>query len=394
VALVLAGGGARGPYEVGALAELLPALEQRERPQILLGTSVGAINVAFLAANAAAPMAQIIADGLSLWRSVRFGQVLRPLVSVSEVARLGGYLGEVLGVRGARADSLLDPSPLTATLNDMIAFRQIHQNVEQGHLLAAAVVASSGATNLSVVFHDGGPHPPPDRRRGIEYVSTTLNEAHVRASAAIPLLFPAVAVQTHGARHWYFDGGTRLNTPIKPAIELGAGRVIVVALNSLAPRSLPRHERRPDALDGAGQIIQAVLVDPLVNDVHTLASINQMLADDSAAKVAAHERRTGRRRIPYILVAPQDPGEIGRVAAEVYERHFSSPLDLVRSPNLAGLGRLLSAGSSADHGELLSYLFFAEAFADRLIELGRRDAARWLRETHDEGHWQLGPLPD
>jgi NTE family protein len=325
---------------------------------------------------------------------VRFGQVLRPLVSVSEATRLGGYLGEVLGLRGARVDSLLDPSPLTETLNDMIAFRQIHENVEQGHLLAAAVVASSGATNLSVVFHDGGPDPPPDRRRGIEYVRTTLNEAHVRASAAIPLLFPAVAVDTDGARHWYFDGGTRLNTPIKPAIELGAGRVIVVALNSLAPRSDPRDEPRPDALDGAGQIIQGLLVDPLVNDVHTLASINQMLDDTSAAKVAAHERRTGRRRIGYILVAPQDPDEIGRIAAEVYQQHFGSAIDLVHSPNVAALGRLVSAGRSADHGELFSYLFFAEAFADRLIELGRRDAARWLREAHDDGHWQFGPLHD
>ena len=42
VALVLAGGGARGAYEAGALSVLLPVLKQRsERPRIVIGTSVG-----------------------------------------------------------------------------------------------------------------------------------------------------------------------------------------------------------------------------------------------------------------------------------------------------------------------------------------------------------------
>src|SRR5674536_401032 len=53
VGLVLAGGGARGAYEVGALSVLLPALEAAgQRPSVLVGTSVGAINIAYFAANA------------------------------------------------------------------------------------------------------------------------------------------------------------------------------------------------------------------------------------------------------------------------------------------------------------------------------------------------------
>jgi NTE family protein len=247
-------------------------------------------------------------------------------------------------------------------------------------------------TSLSVVFHDGGPTPASDTLRAIEYVQTELTEDHVRASAAIPLLFPAVAVGQGDERRWYFDGGTRLNTPIKPALKLGARRLIVIALNSLAPVREPKAQRRPGALDGATQLIQAVLVDPLVNDVHTLASINEMLGDSSEARVRAHERRTGRRRVPYMLIAPEDPSEIGRVAAEVYRRHYGSPFALLRSPNVAGLGHLLNAAASENHGELLSYLFFAEAFTERLIELGRRDAERWLSTTHDAGRWQVGPL--
>src|SRR5207244_5012046 len=61
VALVLAGGGARGAYEIGALSVLLPRLTERgERPNIMLGTSVGALNAAYLAAGAAEPIAQVV----------------------------------------------------------------------------------------------------------------------------------------------------------------------------------------------------------------------------------------------------------------------------------------------------------------------------------------------
>lgn len=393
VALVLAGGGARGAYEMGALAALLPELEDGERPGITIGTSVGAINTSYLAANADKSPDELVSGGLSLWRGLRYQQVLRPLVSVPEVRRLVEYVGEVVGLPRTRVRSILDPGPLRSTLAELIEFGRIGANVDAGHLLAAAVIATSGLTNLSVVFHKGGPNPKTDVQRGITYVGTELTEDHVRASAAIPVLFPAVPIDDV-VRRWYFDGGTRLNAPIKPALALGGRRVIVIALNSLVPRHDLKEAPRPDALDGATQFIQAVLVDPLVNDVHTLATINEMLLDDTEEQMRAHETRTGRHRIPYMLIAPEDPAEIGRVAAEIYRRHYGSPLDLVRSPNLAGLGRLLNVPTSPNHGELLSYLFFAEEFTERLIELGRRDAQRWLDDkTHDDGRWQLGPLP-
>ena len=85
------------------------------------------------------------------------------------------------------------------------------------------------------------------RSHAIDYVQTQLDDQHVRASAAIPILFPPVRVeQPRDARGWYFDGGTRLNTPIKPALDLGAERLVVVATDSVAePSSRPgRHDMR------------------------------------------------------------------------------------------------------------------------------------------------------
>ena len=59
---------------------------------------------------------------------------------------------------------------------------------------------------------------------------TRLLPTHALASAAIPLLFPAVRV----ASTYYADGGLRLNTPLAPALRLGADRVLVVAAGRCA----------------------------------------------------------------------------------------------------------------------------------------------------------------
>lgn len=392
VGLVLAGGGARGAYEIGALSTLLPRLEQDERPQIIVGTSVGAINCAYLAAHVDESPELVAIGGAGLWEEINYGSVLEPLVWPSEGMRALSYLREVLGSRRARTESVLDPTPLAKTLHKLIPFERIHTNVAAKRLIAAAVVATCGRTSTSVVFHDGGASPAKDLRRGISYLSTQLTKDHVRASAAIPLLFPAVPIEEPSGTRWYFDGGTRLNTPIKPALKLGAKRVIVIALNSLEHSRGRIGGPRPDALDGATQLIQAVLVDPLVNDVHTLATVNELLLDNSDAKERAHESRTQRRGVPYMLIAPEDPHEIGRVASEVYSDCFGSARAFVCSPNVSVLGHLLNASKNASHGELLSYVLFAKAFITRLIELGRRDAKRWLDETHDHGRWQVGAL--
>jgi NTE family protein len=385
VAVVLAGGGARGAYEIGALSALLPRLQERgERPRVIVGTSVGAINAAYLAATAADPVEQALEQGYRLWSEIGFEDVLKPLLSRSEFARALGSLGEFLGVPGAHLWSLLEPSPLARTLKARIPLARIHANVAGGALRAAAVVATAAHSGGSVVFHDGGGRVRDDRARAIQYVPARLRLDHVRASAAIPGVFPAVRVGTpRAAAGWYFDGGTRLNTPIKPALALGAERVVVIALNSLRSAAT---RGRPEALDGASQLAQAVLVDPLVHDVETLATINTILG-------ARGGRESRHKRVPYILVAPERPEEIGAIAARVYREHYAGLIDAASSPNVALLGRAFNAGHSPARGELFSYLFFAPEFARALMRRGREDAQRWLRRRHDEGPWRVRKPP-
>ena len=382
VGLVLAGGGARGAYEVGVLAELLPYLEERgERPGVIVGTSIGALNGAYLAATAHLPAEKSIDEGLKLWREVTYRDICDPLVSTGELWRLLVYLGELLGVPNAEVESLLDNSPMEDTVPERIEFDQLHANVENGALARLAVVATSYATGESVVFHHGrnGAAPPFDAKRNISYVATPIAPEHVRASAAIPVFFPAV--QLDGG--WFGDGGTRLNTPIKPALKLGAERVVVIGLNSSVPHKDPAVDR-PDIFDGATQFVQALLADQLTQDLQTLATENVLL----------HGAAVGDRRpVPYILVAPKERLEVGRLARDVYNEQLAGPLEraLPRTRDLAMLGHILGAGRNAVRGDLLSFLLFHRPFVDRLITRGRRDAERFIDDVGGGDPWRLDP---
>lgn len=387
VGLVLAGGGARGAYEIGALSVLLPELDRRgERPRVFVGTSVGALNSAFLAATADQPVAAVVAEAERIWRETGYREVLEPLVTLRSLGRGLRFSAQVLGLGSAHARSVVDPAPLGTTLRRLIPFDRLGANVEAGTIGAAAVVATSALSSRTVVFHHGGGALPRDAKRGIDYVATPLDLDHVRASAAIPALFPAIHVGSPAnATGWYFDGGTRLNTPIKPTLALGAQRVIVIALDSLDPGPAGlASEHQPDAVEGLGQFLQAVLVDPMVHDVRTLAGINE--------QVRAGASIPERSAVPYILVAPEKRGEIGEVAARVFDEHYTGLRAALGSRDLSALGRLVDGGADPTHGEILSLLFFAPEFAEALLELGRRDARRWLAATHDDGPWEIGQL--
>jgi len=394
IGLVLAGGGARGAYEAGVLSTLLPALEERgERPSVILGTSVGALTAAFAAATAHLPAADALKIGTDHWEQLEIEQVVRPILLQQAPKTALLYAGEVLGLPGARLRGLLDPAPLKKTLDDWIDWRRLHRNVRDGTLEAVGVVATAIATERSVVFAEGRPARDIKRSYAVDYVPTRLESAHVRASAAIPALFPGVRVDKPArARGWYYDGGTRLNTPIKPVLDFGVDRVIVVAAASIEQAKGPADGPQPDFADGALELIQATLVDPLIADVRMLGKINLLVEDGTSSASDAYRRERGKapyRRVPYIFVAPRERDALGQLADRVYDESFAG-LRSLRSPDVSLLSRLVG-GEGRPHGELLSYLFFEGEFAREAIALGRRDAQAWL-DARAGDPWQVGPL--
>ena len=402
--LVLGGGGARGAYSSGALSVLLPQVKDQVR--VIVGTSAGALISAFLVANWHRPTGEAIEDGLSFWRELRFVDVFAPLVALGGATRFMRYVGEFLPISSLHAPSVLNPEPLAGTLGRLVDFDRLGENIREQQV-ALGVVATPAHSNSSVVFHQGGiPRHPEDPLRGIEYVETPkLAPEHILASSAIPALFPAVRVTTPDqATGWYYDGGPRLNTPIKPALWLGAERVIVVALNAVAASRSAPPDSQPDFYVGAAHLLHTALGDPLAQDIRTLANRNGLIAAQRAAAgghpgtnlAAGQAQPDGVEEpvhpVPYIFIAPEDPAAIGEIARRVYRKHYKRPWK-AGTRDLWLLGQILDGGADAMHGELMSYVFFAGEFADELIKLGQSDAQRWIDE-HPADLWQLEPLPD
>ena len=398
---MLSGGGARGAYEIGALSVLLPELERLgQRPKVLIGTSVGAINAAFLAANAHLPAAEAVALARERWLDVSWEKVVDHLVGTSSVLTGARYAGTVVGLPGVELESLLDPAPLGRTLDRWLDWDAAHRNIASGALQSLALVTTSAMSARSVVFWESGGEGPVDSSAEIQYVETTLGTEHVSASAAIPIAFPAVEItEPSECAGYYFDGGTRLNTPLKPALDFGVDRVIVLATHSIDPRDDSNwHEagRAPDFGDAAVQLLFAALVDSLINDVRMLAKINLLLADGGGHQAREYRRARGRqphRQVPYMFIAPPTRDRIGDIASEVFAENFNGLGGFLRSGNIALLARLLG-GISEAHGELLSYLFFEPMFTAAAIEQGERDARAWLDRDWSEqgGPWLIEPV--
>jgi NTE family protein len=390
VAIVLPGGGARGAYEVGALSVLLPLLEARgERPVILCGTSVGAINATALGAVADRPADEAVEVLLAQWRGMRKGDVIKPLVGPGLGWTALRMLGEALEVPGVRVAGLLDPAPLRRSLDRWVDWDALHRNVRTGVIESACVVATSLARSGPVAFVDSVRRVPASRPADpLQYVPAVLDGEHVRASAAIPVLFPPVEVESPlpVAGH-YVDGGTRLNAPVAPALALGADRVVVIGFQPFQSRLDPAvgGVGAPRLADVAANILDGLLVDQVVDDLHRLATINSFIVDAPPGRGAADAYRAARGRKPYkkisyALVAPERRGELAAIADDVFDRRYAGMKGWLR-PDYPFMSRLLGGGRSPSRGELLSFLLFDEEHVERLIDLGRRDARRWL-ERH------------
>jgi NTE family protein len=183
-------------------------------------------------------------------------------------------------------------------------------------------------------------------------------------------------------REFYCDGGLRLNTPIAPALRLGATHVLAVALSRevrgvASPETGPAEPRPLGAAALLGKVLNAFLLDHVVNDLDVLARINAIMSDgvaaygdDFLAKVSdAARARGGETYRPVHCIALRPSEDIGRLAREhVRSGRFRGGALLAKQ-----LLRALYVGGDTD-ADLASYLLFDGGFARKLIEMGRADA--------------------
>ncbi len=385
-ALVLAGGGARGAYEAGVLAHLfehvLPELgPDRAGFDITSGTSVGAIHASYSAATTHLAAAERTRRLVDTWIGMELGQVLR-----IDARDLLGVPLRAMGIRSQRRDGnivggLVDVTPLEQLVERTVPWDALHANLNTGGGHALCISCTEVRSGRVTVFMDGPLADPAPwlHDPNANTITTPLTARHVRASAAIPFLFPSVRI----GERYYVDGGLRMNTPLSPALRLRAERVLVITLKHATEHDPEAPAYPEDVITQPafliGKVLDALTMDQLEHELHHVELINALLEQGvteygadfvERMNIAVRAKRgVGFRRVETLTLRPSE--DIGRIAADCRRRHGgTSSLGLLG----AFVAQVASRGVPSDEADLLSYLYFDGRFTQELVALGRQDA--------------------
>lgn len=363
--LVLMGGGARTAYQAGALQAIGHLWGQRsDRPsafpfQLLVGTSAGALNAAYLASKALDGLAGL-EDLANFWGHIRTEAVYHlPQTPLDKFSRWATALGLF---RSARAHAAaMNSLPLVNTLHRAIALERIDQALQSGVLQALAVTASSYSSGEHWTFcqtHDGRAIDWSSPGRRAEQQPITIE--HLMASSAIPFIFPSTPLWVDGGMAYFGDGSMRQISPLSSAVHLGADRILAIGVSQPQPSSPLAHSRttgRPSLGTIAGHAMASVFHDTLQADVEQIHRINQALDALPAALRAELPLRSAH-------VLTLQPSASLDALAQDHAHALPKPILRV----LEGLGALRGSGAA-----LASYLLFEPSFIQALMALGRAD---------------------
>jgi NTE family protein len=219
VAFVLSGGASLGAIQVGMLHALY---ERGIAPDVIVGTSAGAMNGAFIASRS---QTVATADALAaVWRDLRRGQVF-PLNPITGL----------LGFLGAR-DHLVPASGLLKLIASHVEHGDLEDLPIPLHVVAVDVI-SGEELRLS-------------RGRVVDAVL---------ASAAIPGVIAPVRWEDRAL----IDGGVANNTPISHAVELGAQQIYVLPTGHACALHEPPRGALAVALHAVSLLTQGRLVDDI-----------------------------------------------------------------------------------------------------------------------------------
>lgn len=230
-ALVLSGGGGRGAYHIGVIEALIEQgwMEDGKGPDILAGTSIGAINAAALALGLTVAQLQ---QHWMLMQTENVHQlsddvptILRPFMRfvlhsvltsesrsiahaelpLSERALSATGLLERLGhlFHTTPFRSLLDTKPWRNTLVQWMNFDRIN-SPESPTLLLTATNMQRGT--LEIFCNRQRKDQPP----------TTITLDHLMASSSIPAVYPWTTIENNN----YWDGAVVANTPLEAVIDM------------------------------------------------------------------------------------------------------------------------------------------------------------------------------
>jgi NTE family protein len=394
IAIVLSGGGARGAYEAGILHYIRTMLPQKVRYRnfdIQCGSSVGAINASYLAATAHDVKKQG-AEIRTLWENLRSENIYRrdkgAFLSFLGKTGKGVLLNFFSKNKMPHFQGFLDTSPFLPFIEKVMPWEMIPKNIEAGLIQALSVVATNVFTGRMELFID----KHPDLEYTGEYIVhfTPILPLHAKASAAIPIVFPTVQIDGIA----YTDGGLRLNTPMSPAIQLGADSLLVIGLHHRAKpgEKIPfhGHKGQPPSLGQVlGRVMNSIFLDRTQYDLEQLERINRIVdwgemvygktflsdLNDMLHKkqIRGDIANRGLKRIHVLRIRPSE--DIGELFSECHRKDPQKNLSsfekfLVRFLDIDPTGGI----------DFLSYISFTPDYLKKLLDLGFEDA----RKHHTE----------
>ncbi|MGL4939706.1 patatin-like phospholipase family protein [Shewanella sp.] len=361
-ALVLGGGGARAAYQVGVLKALVQCYPRNHSIpfKIISGTSAGAINGTSIATHASC--FHLGVRKLEwVWRHMETRKIYR--TSIPEVL---SHLAK-MALKGLQDDkvntdagSLLDNEPLRLLLNQLIDFKRIDRNIQNGALTALSVDTSCYNNSRSETFFQAARDIDNWTRARRSGIRKMLNTEHLLASSAIPLVFPSIKLN----QAYYGDGSVHQLAPLSSPIHLGATRLFIINLDSPHKHFPMELEYHPKTATIAGHLLDTVFSDTLNSDLERLERINHTLSlipDPSRAQLSLHPIKT-------LLIKPSE--DISKIAARYYE---DMPWAIKNLLSLIGIDR-------QSDSSIVSYLLFEKSYTSALIDLGYQDA---MAQFHD-----------
>jgi NTE family protein len=219
-AFVFMGGGSLGAVQVGMLRALMKA---GERPDFVVGASVGAINGAYFAG---APTSEGVEKLIQIWCVLRRAQVF-PITLKGALAWL------------RRSDNIVDPAPLRSLIEANLPFANLEQAAIPLHIVATDI------QGLPAVLSHGS---------AVEAIL---------ASAAIPGVFPMVSIDGVPL----MDGAIAARSAVRLAVELGASKVIVLQTGYACALTTPP----AGAVASAIHAITLLISWRLMHDLETLS---------------------------------------------------------------------------------------------------------------------------
>lgn len=337
-AFVLSGGGAYAAYEVGVMQALASGKSPASGftpvdPLVLTGTSAGAYNAAFLAAQPQFDIAQAVQSLAEVWMTRLAGDalgcsngVLRyrldPFTNLNPICFFGNPV-QMMADLGNDVAFLTNSfaERLTASLSSS---GRIEDRLARLIDISAFIVANLAELIPQTIPFQNIPASPRALRIAVTNWTNGTAEIfsnpdmmrpeaplYLAASAAIPGVFPPVEI----GQQTYVDGGVLMNTPLSPAIKAGAGTLHVIYMDPDLARVSDR--ALDNTLDTMERIWNLQNAQDLTADIETAARINRGVALLRAAgRSASAEGRTLVKLVGRVL------GHMEKLSPEEAEARF------------------------------------------------------------------------